>query len=926
MSIVVKSVKLFSNGEYTPSKNIKEGVFTINNKKHKLFTVPLGTIAKFQPDLYNKSMRLTNERLKKHLKWIMCSINPKTGEKKYKEWETDKETPSFSYDDKQKLSDYADTQVVSIRSSAAAEAGVYFWLEAFMTYPEFENGNQPKGVYILFEDTPHIKYAYFSNKTYYEKIKLKAISQYGKSVNLILKTYKIGDPDLGNNNNNSFKVVIYSKTLDKPVSEELIYKEKSNTNPQNYIDYINLSIFIEPEWRDKVGHKPNSEEEYFAKITPTLILKEATHRTADLDLKEQNLKEKDNINDNLEINNKVVLLTNKNKTNFNYESSKLIKYYAQPFLAPFFEYREIESYTTTHHFNIIYNTDSDFIVERNNKVGQQMASFNDIEHNCIPNEYSCKFTDITITEAGRLKPLLLLEETDNGHVKDFTKKSVGLVVKGETTSKIKIELNNLSHAGTPVECISSGRYHGNTEDVFGLTTDLARLQSLSENDVEITNNTLTLTLKYQYDKVFNSRIKGWINQKNALGKWCYENIDHLWIFNYFLLKEEQAQNYFVPVSTCRYPSQQIKIKAYPQINWAFMFSLSLKEENYKFNFQQKIADEKKALVDSIFEPVKLPELFDRDNPLPGKSPEKLDFKVSLKCSYDSTIIDFTPGVHEKIRNIVQTILKAKGFIDEITGNSISDEEKETIYSDRKKVLEAKFGKKKWFKKLSKLPITISVDNPQIAFVFAWGREIIDDGSSFGAPIAYNAMIQASPLFKITGSLDLITCAGFIPVAGQIIKVVELVLDVIGADPVFKLEATGQIDVSANGKIQFDERGNGGHLETSNKASISLSVEASITLGGGILGFVFSGGDIDSLIKKNTYMIKAEAGFTANFAQGVHFTQGPYFRAQLGFSGIMCTTTTTSSINKLGKTTVKEDPYIIVPKKDPMIGKTFYFND
>ncbi|MBO0593916.1 hypothetical protein I2486_21135 [Cellulophaga sp. E16_2] len=98
------------------------------------------------------------------------------------------------------------------------------------------------------------------------------------------------------------------------------------------------------------------------------------------------------------------------------------------------------------------------------------------------------------------------------------------------------------------------------------------------------------------------------------------------------------------------------------------------------------------------------------------------------------------------------------------------------------------------------------------------------------------------------------------------------------------------------------------------------------MGGGILGFVFSGGDIDSLIKKNTYMIKAEAGFTANFAQGVHFTQGPYFRAQLGFSGIMCTITTTGSINKLGKTTKKEDPYIIVPKKDPIIGKTFYFND
>ena len=55
-----------------------------------------------------------------------------------------------------------------------------------------------------------------------------------------------------------------------------------------------------------------------------------------------------------------------------------------------------------------------------------------------------------------------------------------------------------------------------------------------------------------------------------------------WLFNYFLLNyEKQKQLYYLPVSTCRYANQIVKINVLPDIKWTLLFKFNFKEEDWQ---------------------------------------------------------------------------------------------------------------------------------------------------------------------------------------------------------------------------------------------------------------------------------------------------------------------------------------------------------
>ncbi len=67
--------------------------------------------------------------------------------------------------------------------------------------------------------------------------------------------------------------------------------------------------------------------------------------------------------------------------------------------------------------------------------------------------------------------------------------------------------------------------------------------------------------------------------QNPDNKRANNAINLLWIFRYFWFTDKTAQVYFLPVSTCRYPNQLVKINVWPDIEWEVSFIISTNESH-----------------------------------------------------------------------------------------------------------------------------------------------------------------------------------------------------------------------------------------------------------------------------------------------------------------------------------------------------------
>ncbi len=226
----------------------------------------------------------------------------------------------------------------------------------------------------------------------------------------------------------------------------------------------------------------------------------------------------------------------------------------------------------------------------------------------------------------------------------------------------------------------------------------------------------------------------------------------------------------------------------------------------------------------------------------------------------------------------------------------------------------------------KLPISISVSEPALSFGGIWGWDKYEKDKTTLVP-TYNIFLKASPLLEASGKLDLITCAEFLPAAGQIINVVDFLLSLSGVEATFFIEAKGTINVGYDLKMQID-----GHRTLSTGAgsqgfetSLVVKIEAGITMSGGLQGFFFSGGDGDySGTSKTEYSAKAETGFKGTFKTGADY-KGLYIDAKIEFSGLNAVAEKKEKDNNNNSSlTTKLGPYEIV-KSYTLLHKKYYFN-
>ncbi|WP_405266367.1 hypothetical protein [Cellulophaga sp. Ld12] len=777
MSIIVKSVKLFSNEQYTPGEEIKVGEYNIDGKKHKLFTIPLGSTAKFQPILYNNRIQLNNHELRDHLKWILCHINPKNGTKSYKSWEGDK-PPAFSYDEKEKLEDYADTQIVSLRFTDSKEIGAYYWLESFMQYPEFPEANTPKGVYVTFEDSPFVKESCFTSKGYCnfssKDLTEKPLLRYGDTVNLFLETYKIPNPLEDKHNYVNFKVVIFSAETKKAVSGELSFLGRDYTDYTTFLTTVKLPILIDLNWKSKVKHINDKDEIFYAEITPILKF------IPDVDFKEsmeEIIEEGNKRNKQLstQINLKAVDALQIKKGN-DY-SKELLRMNS----------RTLRKYKTTHFFKVSYQTTSDIIIERQNKVGQQLVSFKDINHNCLPNFNPCKYTEISINEPDRNTDVIIFQEIGDGTISDNTNKPFEIVAGDKTKKKITITLCDLEHGGTPVECMSIGGAHESANDVWRINQSLARTQWLRNEDIVIKENKLELSLRYVYNKSFENYILDYLSLSTNYIVGNINKLKNIWVVRYLymlVMGERIDQSYFIPISTCRYPNQNVIINVYPDMKWVFNLAYNITEPLYynetktnmgDGNFDEDITGRIKNKRDSA----------DAKHIATAYQNQKSNFRFYVSCEVNGTKLDdLGKTFSEKYRKMFAPFTALVNKLDTDLGLSSAKAETEIL---------GKSGKKGLLARLNKLPMSFELIAPQLGVGVGIGY-----GESSGSLIGYEleGRIIANPIIGANVVLDVLALGSKVKPWGAIIDALDI------ADFLLNFCSGGKIDLEYKIEVKF----------------------------------------------------------------------------------------------------------------------------
>ncbi|WP_237276259.1 hypothetical protein [Tenacibaculum ovolyticum] len=488
----------------------------------------------------------------------------------------------------------------------------------------------------------------------------------------------------------------------------------------------------------------------------------------------------------------------------------------------------------------------------------------------------CGFKDIKITDS--CSSFYILEPNDNGGLKTNITTPILEFVGGNSKKPqtITIDLGEVNTA----ECKQAGfdntvnnySHTNNTFNTTHLPTETVKSNLFgSVTSVEIVNKTenkleLTLAFPYKADNKFE-------------------------IFTNYLFGGKHI-SYPLIIQSCRYIRTPI-IKLYADIEWILKLKVAStqpaayshtnmtgKEKGGRFNQHQKkaiTAGQNKKWLN-----------------------KEVSFELALNAKYNGGAETpmISASYENKIKSILTALVKIKETIDNI------------CHVDKVKAggIAGKLAGK-----LKKLPIIIIIDYPAIEIEGSWKYEqqingvVVKTGS---ISLGFN------PLIKGTGKIDLIVCAGYIPVIGQIIRAADLVIAVAGGEVWFNLYAFGSIGFK--GTIYFNQEktfdlqsdtvlGIGAELGVKaevNTKKLSFRAEKTETSIGGEI----------SAKGETSFSFKGKAGLDGG---------GTFIEAGVEFNGVDLSVTAKVKVGWFGGG-VEDKVFNLVEKpKDPILNKKFY---
>lgn len=451
--------------------------------------------------------------------------------------------------------------------------GVIHLLIPFSVYPELDGVNALRVVAL---DRPQVLYCHFKFPSggYLPLQNTEKKAAYGQTVQAEIYTHLL--PDF-NNRMDKFVFNVELINKGKVVASQ---KDVEITNPGQFVYNGRKSVrfFLDPEWQ-KNHNGEKQDEKFYLRLSgiigftaPILISADAQRTTGE------------------------------------YDSERATS-----------DWSRLEHgkwvYDTSRELLVPYDTMSSMMGQFEVQKNNQIQYIGDIRY--TKREYDpCGYSKITIKDEndGDRTPLVIFNEDDPNI--DRTSQVFGITA-GDSRKKISITLDKLTTKDVFCQglLLDEGQKHTVQTNVFqvekvnaavrtseGFSTqeDSTHNQQQKNAGVATTNENRTDRDVIKSEKSYNpAQIQQWQsgtdykfegdNKMILMPKYVYNKTfledrinkypaqvaNIMWLFNYFILSDDLAQSYFVPISTCRYPNQIAKIKVYPDIEWEVAFLVTI---------------------------------------------------------------------------------------------------------------------------------------------------------------------------------------------------------------------------------------------------------------------------------------------------------------------------------------------------------------
>ncbi|MCL5247685.1 hypothetical protein M4I21_17870 [Cellulophaga sp. 20_2_10] len=688
------------------------------------------------------------------------------------------------------LKQYVKAKKVKVAFNNKAHLGKIYWIEAYNYYPEFTNPNLGAFAAII-GDSQVLNTTFSANKNDpFEQ----GTYRYGDTVSLTIKTHLIPNVNTNYHDFAIFEIDIYEYDSDIKVNKTPIRYVQENTDNQTAYNTNNtIEIKIEKKWRDKAKHDKNQLIKYYYAKVKVLHYKNKDGKLGN---------EADPINDGIfsshSIGSKVpVVAPNGEQVVVKIEKEDWDK---KHFFQISISHTEIENAANTYtetlvteystkvtkeelkgmpFFSVYYNTTSELLDLRKLEVEKMIAEVVKNEYT-IKNDEPCKFSAIQVKVKGREFIEIFNENTITTKNSDNSINLFEIVAGDKKKKKITITLDCLeaqhyqSESKTKPRCdgvgLAEGQKH-NKENIFD--TQNFPVQWISEEDYTIKDNSIDVNLGYEYNKDYADRILNYLAfEQDYLKDGVFnKNLKNIWVVDYLLKiinKETLYQSYAIPVSTCRYSNQVVKLNVYPDMKWVINFTYNIKEPLYYNETPTLLAHNARSSneFDDFSGNIKRQqEKATKKHIASAYQNQKGKLGIYVHCEVNGKdTIKLGGQFWEKYRKMLSPITSIIEFLDGKLGVS----EAKSI-NDTKLKTDLNF-KKRSIAKQSELPVSFELMAPSIGFGVGIGY-----GESNGAIVDWEleGRIIADPVIGAKVRLDLLALGSKLKPWGIILDVLDL---------------------------------------------------------------------------------------------------------------------------------------------------------
>lgn len=346
------------------------------------------------------------------------------------------------------------------------------------------------------------------------------------------------------------------------------------------------------------------------------------------------------------------------------------------------------------------------------------------------------------------------------------------------------------------------------------------------------------------------------------------------IIDYAWLPNAKPIRYELQFTTCRF-QHPLTIEVYPELEYTFNAHLGVEENEYLYVTQTKNY-KKRDYKGSKKEGTK-PAKKDHNKRVKENFKEDIDnqvkkdnfrekYKVSVGAEYkfgeeDPTAVEF--ALLKTLEDVIENVMYVYDTIDSyLQGDQMKQVEQgeefdeagnkknltpaqkaknRAEYKAKKKQRQSK--KKNSMPKAAGFPVRLEVTPPKFTGGVTWGyKQSKNEPSLIG--VNYQFKFGALPLVGVTGRLDLLFVAQFIPYVGQVVKALDkavaavnkvgdalefLKLGTMEAEYYFDLIVTSQLDIDVIKGMSYHtiDGFTGGHLQIESPLSITLEAGGSI---------------------------------------------------------------------------------------------------